>query len=62
LVLKEVGTIFQATGMAAAAMGLAACPLGCGDSPLFAELLGTDPLVEASVGEVMVGSAQGKGS
>ena len=42
--------------LAAAAMGLAACPLGCGNSLLFAELAGVDPLVESSVGELMLGS------
>jgi len=56
LILKEVGAIFQAAMMAAAAMGLAACPLGCGDSLLFAQLTGTNPFVEASVGELMIGS------
>jgi SagB-type dehydrogenase family enzyme len=56
LILKEVGAVFQAAMMAAAAMRLATCPLGCGNSLLFAELLGQDPLVEASVGEMMIGS------
>jgi SagB-type dehydrogenase family enzyme len=56
LILKEVGAVFQAAMLAAAAMGLAACPLGCGNSLLFAELAGVDPLVESSVGELMLGS------
>ena len=56
LILKEVGAVFQAAMLAAAAMGLAACPLGCGNSLLFAELTGVDPLVESSVGELMLGS------
>jgi oxazoline/thiazoline dehydrogenase len=56
LILKEVGAVFQAAMLAAAAMGLAACPLGCGNSLLFAELVGVDPLVESSVGELMLGS------
>jgi SagB-type dehydrogenase family enzyme len=58
LILKEVGAIFQAALMAAAAMGLATCPLGCGDSLQFSELVGVDPLLETSVGEMIVGSIE----
>ncbi len=58
LILKEVGAVFQATAMAAAAMGLAACPLGCGNSLEFSRLLGVDPLIETSVGEMIVGSME----
>lgn len=56
LILKEVGALFQAAVMAAAAMGLGACPLGCGNTMLFAELISSDPLIESSVGEIMLGS------
>ena len=56
LILKEVGAVFQAAMMAAAAMGLATCPLGCGNSLQFSDLAGLDPLTETSVGELMVGS------
>jgi SagB-type dehydrogenase family enzyme len=58
LILKEVGAVFQAAMMAAAAMGLGTCPLGCGDSLLFSELLGLNPLTESSVGELMLGSLE----
>jgi oxazoline/thiazoline dehydrogenase len=58
LILKEVGAVFQAAMMAAAAMGLATCPLGCGDSLQFSELVGVDPLTETSVGEMIVGSLE----
>jgi oxazoline/thiazoline dehydrogenase len=58
LILKEVGAVFQAAMMAAAAMGLGTCPLGCGDSLLFSELAGVDPLTETSVGELMLGSLE----
>jgi SagB-type dehydrogenase family enzyme len=58
LILKEVGTVFQVAMMAAAAMGLGTCPLGCGDSILFSELIGVDPLTETSVGELMLGSLE----
>lgn len=56
LILKEVGAVFQAAMMAAAAMGLAACPLGCGNSLLFARVAGVNPAEEVSVGELMLGS------
>jgi SagB-type dehydrogenase family enzyme len=56
LIMKEVGAVFQAAMMSAAAMGLAACPLGCGNSLLFSSLTGLDPLTETSVGELMLGS------
>jgi SagB-type dehydrogenase family enzyme len=58
LIMKEVGAVFQVAMMAAAAMGLATCPLGCGDSLLFSELVGVNPLNEASVGELMLGSLE----
>jgi SagB-type dehydrogenase family enzyme len=56
LILKEVGGVFQTALMAAAAMGLAACPLGCGDSLEFSRLTRVDPLIETSVGELILGS------
>jgi hypothetical protein len=55
LILKEVGAVFQMAMMAAAAMGLGACPLGCGNSLLFARLARTSPAGEVSVGELMLG-------
>ncbi|WP_247455861.1 SagB family peptide dehydrogenase [Bradyrhizobium sp. 166] len=58
LILKEVGAVFQVAMMAAAAMGLGTCPLGCGDSLLFSELIGVDPTIETSVGELMLGSLE----
>jgi SagB-type dehydrogenase family enzyme len=59
LILKEAGAVFQAAMLAAAAMGLAACPLGCGDSLDFSKLAGVSPLVETSVGELILGSVEG---
>jgi oxazoline/thiazoline dehydrogenase len=56
LVLKEVGAVYQAAMLAATATDLAACPLGCGDALLFAELASLDPRDEASVGEMILGS------
>lgn len=56
LVLKDVGVLFQQMYLVAAAMNLSPCALGCGDSDLFAKATGMDPLVEASVGEFVLGA------
>lgn len=56
-VLQEVGVVFQSVYLVATAMGLAACALGRGSSTRFAKLTGFDPRVEASVGEIMLGSS-----
>ncbi len=57
LVLKEVGCLFQSLYLAATAMGLAPCALGGGDNELIARVLGVDPVVEAPVGEFLIGSS-----
>lgn len=56
LILKEVGAVLQMAMLSGSAMGLATCPLGSGNSPLFSELAGIDPLCVTSVGELMLGS------
>jgi SagB-type dehydrogenase family enzyme len=56
LVLKHVGVLYQTFYLVATDMGLAPCAMGGGDSDLFAEASGLDPLVEASVGEFALGS------
>jgi len=56
LILKDTGILLHNIGLVAQAMGLGACPLGGGDAALFAEAAGTDPLVETSVGELLLGS------
>jgi SagB-type dehydrogenase family enzyme len=56
--LKNVGVLYEAMYLAATAMGLAPCGLGSGDSALFSEATGLDPLVESSVGEFMLGVPQ----
>lgn len=56
-VLQEVGVVFQSVYLVATAMGLAACALGRGSSTRFARITGLDPREEASVGEIMLGSA-----
>src|SRR5215469_9927640 len=56
LALKHVGVVYQTMYLAATAMGLAPCALGCGDSDLFACASGNDYYVETSVGEFLLGS------
>ncbi|HEY0014744.1 MAG TPA: SagB family peptide dehydrogenase [Longimicrobium sp.] len=56
LVLKHVGVLQQTLCLGAQALGLGACALGGGDAELFARAAGVDPLVEPSVGEMVVGS------
>ena len=56
LSLKHVGVLYEATYLAATAMGLAVCALGGGNSDAFAAATGIDQLVEATVGEMVLGS------
>jgi SagB-type dehydrogenase family enzyme len=56
LTLKHVGVAFQTMYLAATAMGLGPCAIGCGDADLFARAAGTDYYVETSVGEFLLGS------
>jgi SagB-type dehydrogenase family enzyme len=57
LVLKHVGVVFQTMYLAATAMGLAPCAVGCGDSDLFVRAAGADYYAETSVGEFLLGGA-----
>ncbi len=58
LILKDVGVVYQTMYLAATAMNLAPCALGCGDSDLFARAAETDYFVETSVGEFLLGSIE----
>jgi oxazoline/thiazoline dehydrogenase len=58
LTLKQVGVLYQTMYLAATAMGLAPCALGCGDSDLFSQAAATDYYVETSVGEFLLGSKE----
>jgi SagB-type dehydrogenase family enzyme len=53
--LKHVGVLYQTMYLAATAMGLAPCAIGCGDSDTFARAAGTNYYVESSVGEFLIG-------
>ena len=55
LVLRDTGVLYQTLYLAATDLGLAPCALGAGDSTLFAEATGLDPLIEGSVGEFLLG-------
>ena len=56
LILKNLGVLYQTMYLAATAMGLAPCALGCGDADLFARAAGTDYYAETSVGDFLLGS------
>jgi SagB-type dehydrogenase family enzyme len=56
LTLKHVGVVLQTMYLAATAMGLGPCAVGCGDSDRFARAAGTDYCAETSVGEFLLGS------
>jgi SagB-type dehydrogenase family enzyme len=57
-ILKHVGVLYQTMYLAATAMGLAPCAVGCGNADLFAEAAGTNYYAETSVGEFLLGSRQ----
>jgi SagB-type dehydrogenase family enzyme len=57
LILKEVGAALHTIQLVAADMNLATCPIGRGDSLLFASAVGASPFVYTSVGEMLIGSA-----
>ena len=56
LILKNTGVLIQTMYLAATAMGLAPCGVGCGDADQFARAAGTDYYAETSVGEFLLGS------
>jgi SagB-type dehydrogenase family enzyme len=61
LTLKNAGVLYEAMYLAATAMGLAPCGGGCGDSAIFSQATGLDPMVESSVGEFMLGTREQDG-
>ncbi|MFI6897881.1 SagB family peptide dehydrogenase [Streptomyces sp. NPDC050256] len=56
LILKHVGVLYQTIYLVGTAMGLAVCGLGGGDTSAFAAATGHDPLLEGTVGELVLGS------
>jgi oxazoline/thiazoline dehydrogenase len=56
VILKDAGVLYQTMYLAATAMGLAPCGVGCGNSDLFARAIGSDYYAESSVGEFLLGT------
>lgn len=56
LVLKDVGVLYDTMYLAATAMGLAPCAVGCGNADLFAGAAGLEYYAATSVGEFLLGS------
>ena len=54
-ILRNTGALYQTLYLAATELGLSPCGLGTGDAALFARATGLDPLVEGSVGDVILG-------
>ncbi|KAA9108435.1 SagB family peptide dehydrogenase [Microbacterium rhizomatis] len=55
-ILKNVGVVYATMQLVATAMGLGSCPLGGGDSELFALAAGTRAIEHTSVGEFLLGA------
>lgn len=58
LALKEVGAVYQNVQLACEAMKLAACPLGTGNSLVFANVSGRNVYDAPLVGEMIIGSSE----
>jgi oxazoline/thiazoline dehydrogenase len=58
LILKDVGVLYETMYLAATAMDLAPCGVGCGNADLFARAAGLDYYAETSVGEFLLGSRE----
>ncbi|MEV2274261.1 SagB family peptide dehydrogenase [Nocardiopsis sp. NPDC049922] len=56
LALKDTGVVIQSVYLCAEAAGLAACAIGPADTAAFAEATGCDPLDQAPVGGIVLGS------
>lgn len=56
LTLKNAGVLLATMQLVATAMGLGSCPVGAGDSDLFARAADTRSFEESSVGELLLGS------
>lgn len=59
LMLKHVGCAIQTFNLMATALGVGCCAVGDGNSALFAQATGIDPLVEPVVGELMLNGGTG---
>lgn len=55
LILKHAGVLYESLYLAATALGLGICGLGGGSTGSFAAATGADPLLEGTVGELVLG-------
>ena len=55
VILRNAGVLYQTMYLTATDMGLSPCGVGSGDSALFAEVTGLDPIAEGTVGEFILG-------
>lgn len=55
VILRNTGALYQTMYLAATEQGLSPCGIGSGNSALFAEATGLDPVVEGTVGDFILG-------
>lgn len=60
IIMRDTGALYQTLYLAATELDLSPCALGGGNSALFAEITGLDPVVEGSVGEFILGGTPGQ--
>jgi SagB-type dehydrogenase family enzyme len=54
-IMKHVGVLYELMYLVATDMGLGVCALGSGDTAAFARMTGMHPMIESSVGEMLLG-------
>jgi SagB-type dehydrogenase family enzyme len=54
LILKDVGVLMQTIALVATSLNLSACPIGNGNTSDFEAATGLNPLLEGSVGEIII--------
>ena len=55
VILRNTGALYQTLYLAATEMGISPCGVGSGNTALFAQATGLDPLIEGAVGEFILG-------
>ena len=55
VILRNTGALYQTFYLAATELGLSPCGVGSGNSLLFAQVTGLDPLIEGTVGDFILG-------
>ncbi len=55
MILRDTGALYQTLYLAATELGLSPCAIGSGNSLLFSQVTGLDPLIEGNVGEFILG-------